>query len=77
VAGVAAKLPSSPQAGICGSAACWAERLRLSAGGLGPDQPPPLGWKAQPSSLAKGGGGCEHGRKARGFPHSKRQSRVK
>ena len=30
MARVAARLPSSPQAGICGSAACCAERLSLS-----------------------------------------------
>ena len=43
--------------------------------GLCPDQPPPLGWKAEPSSRAEEGGG-EHGRKARGSPHSRRQSRF-
>ncbi|MGA2476505.1 MAG: hypothetical protein ABSF73_07785, partial [Terriglobia bacterium] len=41
-----------------------------------PDYPPRLGWKAEPSSRAEGKkGGCLR-RKARGFPHSRRQSRF-
>jgi hypothetical protein len=69
------KLRSIPPAATGGSAARCAERLRLSVAAA-PDQPPPRWLEGSAFQLARrveGGGFC---RKARGFPHIRRRSRV-
>ncbi len=70
------KLRSIRLAATCGSAARCAERLRLSVGRVSRTTSSAQAGRLSHPACAEGEEGCSMGRKARGFPHSRRQSRA-